>query len=268
MTSALNYLGKNLLSHDWLTEAINEHYKSIGKASWGKPKSKLSPSSIYDPCPRAIEIGMLGYRSGTDPQSRRRMDNGTFGHDRWRQLFADMKIINLAEEFFADPDEAGTLDLVLQHPQNSEDLWLIEFKTINSNGWRKLPAVSTNAVTNAANLTRVQPKHVAQWLTYDHLLYVNNRDVGKGFILYENKDTQMFTPYFMVRDEPLWKNLTDNGHKAQEFLRRGELYPPPFPKASKTCSECYVKDICFRQQEGDIMVEEKLQAALKQVAVK
>lgn len=258
--SAVSFMGRKSMAEDWLGEAIDAFFHEICKPVWKPIKTLLSPSGCWNVCPRAIQIKQLGYQSRVSGQTRRRMDNGTFMHARWEGVFREMGLVVMEEKYLAGADFGGTPDNLLHKPGNDDDRLLAELKSINSNGWRKLPWTgqikgvyrgSSFAPTNMAALAKVQPRHIAQWLAYDRLLLENGYDIGKGILFYENKDSQAYGYIFVVRDDPLFAALTENAQTALEWNRKGQLIGMPFKPTSKQCAECDVSSVCFRLNDGD-----------------
>ena len=62
MTGAVRSMGRNSLKDDWLGDRIEAHYKELVKAHWRKPKKLISPSMAWSPCPREIQLRLLGYQ--------------------------------------------------------------------------------------------------------------------------------------------------------------------------------------------------------------
>jgi hypothetical protein len=263
-------MGKNT-SDDWLTKAIEEWYRERGKAKWGDIKYKISPSGAHSLCPREIQLKLLGYKSRFDGQQQRRMDNGTKYHERQEEVFIEMGLAAIHEERFETDDVSGKPDITIARVQvpvgahwDTDDLFMMELKSVNTNGWRKLPTPSALAPTNMAALVKVRPDVVLQWLLYDQLLLHGknekgealNLDIGKGFIFFECKDSQAYQYYYVVRDDALRERLAANAHTALAWNRKGMLIGAPFPKTSPTCRNCDLHDICFREQDGDPRVRQ------------
>ncbi len=279
MTGAIKLMGKNSLKEDWLGDRIDTYYDKEVRAHWRKPKTLISPSMAWSECPREIQIRLLGYQPRFSPQTRRRMDNGTLVHHRWEGVFEDMGIVIMEEKFMAGADIGGTPDNVIarlaEKPIAPENMFLLEIKSINTNGWRKLPWVTAKdgkyrgaafAPTNMAALTKAQPRHITQWLAYDRLLAENGHDIGQGFIFYECKDNQNYGYFFVVRDDPLFEKLSENSYTALEWNRKGDLLGLPFPRTSNQCKWCDCQNVCFRLASGDERLDEKLASRLKSVA--
>ena len=270
--SAVKFMGRKSQSEDWLGDAIDAFYQELCKPKWKPVKTLLSPSGCWNVCPRAIQIKQLGYNSRFSAQTRRRMDNGTFMHERWEGVFAEMGLVVMEEKYLAGADFGGTPDNLLHKPGNDDERLLAELKSINSNGWRKLPWAgqlkgvyrgASFAPTNMAALAKAQPRHVAQWLAYDRLLLENGYDIGKGVIFYENKDSQAYGYFFVVRDDPLFAALTENAHTALEWNRKGQLIGMPFKATSPQCKDCDARPVCFRLVDGDEALVKRVDDRLK-----
>jgi len=274
------FMGRKSAGDDWLRPAITRYYSRIIAPGWKKePSRKISPSSSYDPCPRALQFKMLGYDTGSTEEGRRKMDNGTKMHERWEGVFLEMGISASAEQFLANETTQGTYDLVLARidegmvvdPNKDLDpdlLYLVDLKSIKQELYRKLPVPSNFGPSNLGALAKLHPGYISQWLEYDKLLLDNGCDVGRGYLFFENKNTQAYQYYFLTRDEPLRLALLANAHTALKWNRAGKFMGMPFQKTSKTCQDCYVRNICFREHEGDQGVRAEVKSRLTQVAKK
>lgn len=278
--SLARFMGRKSAGDDWLRPAITRHYAKLIAPGWKKPpKKKISPSSSYDPCPRAIQFKILGYDTGSTEQGRRRMDNGTKMHERWEAVFLEMGISASAEEYLENETTGGSYDIVLARiPEGSvldpkkdldpELLYLVDLKSINSAGYRKLPTLSSFGPNNLGALAKLHPGYVSQWLEYSKLLADAGYPIGKGYLFFENKDNQDYQYFFVVDDEPLRLKLLENAHTALKWNQAGKFIGAPFPKTSKTCQDCYVRNVCFREQEGDQGVRDEIKSRLAAVAKK
>lgn len=279
MVSAVKTLGRKSMAEDWLGPAIEAYYQEECKPSWGPVKHLISPSGCWNECPRAVQFRQLGYSPRFSAQTRRRMDNGTGVHERWEGVFARMGLVAMEEQYMAGKDFGGTPDDLLHKPGDDDDRLLAEIKSINQNGWRKLPWAgqvkatgqyrgASFAPTNLANLAKVQPRHIAQWLAYDRILLENGYDVGRGIIFYECKDNQQYGYFFVVRDDPLFEALTVNSREALEWNRNGNLMGMPFKHTSPQCKNCDAQSICHRIDAGDEKLKKRVRNALGQTKLR
>jgi hypothetical protein len=273
VASAIKTLGRKSMADDWLGEAIDSYYHEECKSSWREVKHLISPSGCWNVCPRAVQFRQLGYSPRFSAQTRRRMDNGTGVHTRWEAVFAEMGIVVMEEKFMAGAEFGGTPDNLLHKPGNKDERLLTEIKSINQNGWRKLPWAgqvkgvyrgAAFAPSNMAALAKAQPRHIAQWLAYDRILLENGHDIGKGVIFYECKDNQQYGYFFVVRDDPLFEALTDNAREALKWNRKGNLMGMPFRHTSSQCKGCDAQNICHRIDAGDEALKKKVRARLQQ----
>ncbi len=270
--SAIRSMGRKSLADDWLGEAIDAYYNQLCKSSWGPVKHLISPSGCWNECPRAVQLRQLGYSPHFSAQTRRRMDNGTKVHERWEAVFAEMGLVVMEEQYMAGADFGGTPDNLLHKPGDESEQLLAEIKSINQNGWRKLPWAGQVkgvyrgagfAPTNMAALAKAQPRHIAQWLAYDRILLENGHDIGRGVIFYECKDNQQYGYFFVVRDDPLLAALTENAHTALEWNRKGQLMGMPFKATSPQCRDCDARPVCFRLGDGDEVLVKRVADRLK-----
>jgi len=262
MVSAIRMIANHFWQdHSWL-QKLEEHEASKGREYWSEPRLKLSPHSLYSECPRATQLDLLGYHPPRDAASVRRMENGTYTHRRYADLLSELGIAE--EGTLIEIDWLrGTPDFIVRAESGAE--YLVELKTINSTGFKKLPRPSTNGRENLARLFQVQPSHVIQWLAYDFLLKETGRDLGKGYIVYENKDSQARTAIFVARDEELFAKTTRLAREALEYLRAGRVVDPPFPASSEICKRCYVYQACRRLEAGDLYIRGKVLEALEKL---
>jgi hypothetical protein len=260
MVSAIRMVAERFWQdHSWL-KALEGFEAQKGQETWEKPRRKLSPHALFSECPRATQLQLLGYRPPRDASAVRRMENGTYTHQRYAAI---LKELGIGEEPQTIENEwlRGTPDFIVRSGGGE---FIVELKTINSAGFKKLPKPTVDGKENLKNLFKVQPAHVIQWLAYDALLRDNGRDIGRGYVVYENKDTQARTAIFIVRDSEFFAKHTVLAREALELLKRGVLVDPPFPANSDVCSRCYVSKACRRIEAGDVYLAPRALKALRE----
>ena len=94
------------------------------------------------------------------------------------------------------------MDAVVKHKYESDRDFVVEIKSINPEGFRTLPQVSMDAVTNFSRLmecggmtgTRVR-KYMQQLQ-----IYIREMQMDEGILLFDNKGNQDFLAYHIVHD--------------------------------------------------------------------
>lgn len=259
MTSrgGIGRLLRQLGQEDWLSRLIDQHFDSKGrKESWGKSDPSIHPSGAGSSCEREIELGLLGHRTSIPGSSRRRMDNGTAMHTRWQGYLKDMQILKVKEApvKLADPIVSGRLDAVVQNPSTGK-LTLVELKSVNSNGFRRLPRSTTDRKGNMnAMYSWNQPwgrGYVLQFIWY----YMHGDDGGRKFeeavFLFECKDTQEYQVIYVEPSEELVKESRLRPVAAQNAFLEGKLLDRPYQKGHPVCRRCDRENVCNLLEDGD-----------------
>lgn len=226
---ALNF--QNLLrqrEEHWLLASIDEHLR---KTDTGRPPDyHFHPSAVSGvhakACLRYLTYSLYERPRGKSISAKlqRIFDNGHDMHRRYQRLFEEMGMLVGAEvEVYRQfPPIKGSSDGILRKPF-SEQLYVLELKTINSQGYRAILAP--------------HPHHATQTNLYMGLL-----EIHRGVVLYENKDTQEFKVYEIEFDHEEWNTLLHRMAEAQGAYERRVL--PPKIEEYSVCQTCPFLEIC------------------------
>lgn len=263
MKSGLNRLVKQLKTDDWIGKMIDAYQDKAEPERWVSPNPDIHPSSSGSSCARDIELGMLGHRTQVKAQNRRRMENGTKGHERWEQYFRDIGILFAAEVkvIATDPFFNGTCDVIIENPLTGKRI-IGELKTMNSKRWERIPIQVPDKKIMMRHLAAIEKPYVYQLTMYVQMMKEQYNTEDECFFLFENTDTQEFKVRYCEPDEELKKECFSNPLEAQKAFLEKRLIDPPYSKGSAICQHCYRRGVCFRIQENDPTTVEKLNEVL------
>ncbi len=224
---------------------------------WGEVRTKgWMPSSMGDPCDRKTILGMFGYRG--DPISvklRRIFDMGKAIEKIWQAEFESMGILLGKNVRFAHPNNpviSGEYDVMVRHPYEPGRRMIGEIKSINDNGFKKLPPVSLNSADNIVALMSVKDGYVgARFRKYmyqlqAYLYFVEG--VEEGFLLFDNKNSQDYKLYPVSLDPDIIVPETQR-------LVRLEEYRPKLVVPACTC-DAKKSGLCTIHPDEDIPLDE------------
>lgn len=253
---------------DWLGAAIDSSKVGVEPERWITPNIEVHPSSAGSACPRDIQLGMLGHKTEIKGLNRRRMDNGTDAHSRWSRELSEKGLLVSAGVRLKVPGEwSGEYDLLCKNPKSGET-HLGEIKTINSNGYSSLPSQDPDPVRMAYAMCKAKMAYTYQLCQY----YVMFKDRIEGglsrdcFFLFENTDTQAFKIIWVRFDDKMMEAAFKNSDAARKATLEGRLIEPPFKRRSMPCSRCYRELVCYRLQDGERAVVDRVDSALTAVA--
>jgi len=209
---------------DWLEKAFDEVFAKKKKA----PRViDYFYASWAGECPRYIQYMMNGMiHDDIDPQSQRRLDNGTYMHERYGDYFESIKRLRAREPAFRGEFDGVTIsgrgDLIVLD-DNIQDV-LIEMKSINSRLFNGI-------------LTAPREIDVLQWNLCSKALQISS-----GVILYENKDTQGLKYHFVTFNMDKYTQTVDKFKEINRCNQRGILVAKPAictnPKYCRAKSFC------------------------------
>lgn len=258
---------KQMSTGDWLGAAIDSSKVGPEPERWVTPNIEVHPSSAGSSCPRDIQLGMLGHKTEIKSQNRRRMDNGTDAHSRWTKELADKGLLVSGGVRLKVPGEwSGEYDLLCRNPKTGAT-HLGEIKTINSNGYSSLPPQDPDPARMAYAMAKSKMAYTYQLCQY-YVMFRGQIEGGLSpdcFFLFENTDTQAFKILWVRFDEKMMEAAFKNSTIARDATMKGDLIPMPFRRRSITCSRCYRELICYRIQDGEKAVVDKVNSALAAV---
>lgn len=235
-----------------LADVINDAYLKGRREPSDRAKKSFAPSGIgygSGTCPRQWFYAFTGGRvreEDNDAMGIANMAYGTEAHARLQKVFEDTGILVEAErKVITDPENHpgmppifGFADLILNW-QGEEVVG--EIKTTMQESYVSKKAKSTGA-----------GYHLLQVLIYMRVLGLN-----KGFLLYENKNTQqlLIVPVtWNVANTKLADDAFAWMNKVYKSWQDGELPKRPFKSArSVVCKTCPFKTACWEDTDDGVV---------------
>lgn len=182
----------------------------------------------------------------SDPKMIRILGNGHGMHDRWAKYFENAGVLVEAERKFRNKDLrfSGSIDDIISI--DGEEL-IIELKSINMFGFQKL--------------TAPKKEHYMQLQIY--CMEENKR----GFVIYENKNTQEVLEFFVEKDVNLHEEIRSTVYGIFDSIENGTLGEKT--QQFTMCQQCKFMDLCYKQRIqtlDEILVEnynEKIREVLE-----
>lgn len=233
-------LGKD--SGGWILAALERAQES--SEEFHTDPGWFHPSDLGSECDAFLAFRFLGAPgvSTVTPRMRRIFDNG---HARDVQLKRDMKrsgaslITKEEERKISIPIYRirGELDDLIQHPITGQK-YVIDYKTMNKDEWEKLDAVKSS--------------HHKQIMVYEF-----GKEVYKGYVIYENKNTQELKAKKADFDNNIWAEIIARlegiiSNLEQEFVVRNPV----------NCSSCpfFSNGVCTGNQIRELKLKSGLYA--------
>lgn len=215
--SPLKRLAQMSVPGNWLIAAIEGAQVTIG--SGRNDPGWFHPSSFGNPCDAFLAFRYLGAPATQtiEAKTQRIFD---YGHEREGYLQLWTKHISLIEKpkdrliVIPHLKIRGELDNWVKHPVTN-DKFVIDYKTMRSGQWKEL--------------TEVLWSHRLQLHPYQFA-----KETYKGYVLYENKDTQELKAMQSDFDGQIWKKeIVDRTERILGGLDNGVVYRNP-----AHCSTC------------------------------
>lgn len=141
------------------------------------------------------------------------------------------------EEVLAEDKEynfSGHVDAIVRAGDGYEpdDFIIVDFKTINSNGFNLLTS----------------PKHVhcVQVAIYMHIL-----NISHSVLFYEDKDKQLIKEFRVDYDKKVAENIMETAKKLLEILKSNKIPPRPYQNKENSydCKYCEYSKICWKSSK-------------------
>lgn len=227
-----------------MLEMLDEAYAAERREPHGRAKKSFAPSGIgYGPgkCPRRWFYDFTGgvvREEGFDSVGIANMSYGTEAHTRIQKLFERTDILVETEKkvISEDPPIFGFADLVVNW-QGEEVVG--EIKTTMQESY-----VSKQHKNQAAGY------HILQVLIYMKVMGYN-----KGFLLYENKNTQelhIIPVTWNVANKKLADDTFEWMRTAYNSWQEGDKPARPYRKNSVICKQCPFKTHCWSDEETEL----------------
>jgi hypothetical protein len=233
---AIKSLLKKIQREDDLIMAIDQYYEVVMEQS-RKGDASFHPSSAGD-CPMKIAYVYLGYDKPQKfgAQTMRKMENGTWVHKRYDNLFERMdkgldnfELVDIECGFkhkVHGMEIRGSADAIIIL---NEKKLLIELKSIRSEMFYKLGETP-------------HEEYLWQWMLYSDAL-----DIHEGRILYENKNDQELRQYKVFWNEIVMEDVYSKLEDIYACVSKGNLPPKP-PGVMTECTRwggCMWYDECW-----------------------
>lgn len=218
-------------AESWLRLAMDKKYTDL-RPMWSEPRQGgWRPSGMGEPCDRKTILGMMGYRGDLiSTKLKRIFDMGNDIEARWRRRFQELGILeNANQKIFMEgpPPVSGEYDVVVRHPYERTRRLLGEIKSINLNGFKKLPPPTADPEINFAGLMEISGdvgarirKYMMQFQTY---LYMTK--IPEGFLLFDCKNDSEFADYILDPKPEMVERELARLHRLDAY--RPRLIVPP-----------------------------------------
>lgn len=228
--------------------ALDKFEEENGDDSREMTKVSFAPSGVgygSGRCPRRWHYAFNGvhFDRRSDAVSLRNMDNGTYRHHYLEKMLQEWDhAIAVEEEFwYEDPPIHGFIDAIVEW----EGLpWIMEFKT-TTDEWYDYRR--TELRPPFYNLLQI-------------LIYMKVKDIPRGMIVYENKNTFRRTGIAVEWDDRYEEYM----EKVFDWMRlvykttkeEGKLPERNFSKKSNECKYCPVREACYSDdREADLKMK-------------
>lgn len=242
---------------------LDEALTKRNRSGW-KVKKTFSPSLIgygHGNCPRYWHMAWTGayFDEQNDAKGIANMDYGTISHERINKIFedSDIEVVDTERPLHIErPPVMGFIDNII----NWEGEEVVgEVKTARQESWKFR---QTSSAPTKSHLLQI-------------LLYMAGSDLGHGFFVYENKNTQelLIIPVswteknqrffdkvtaWMNEVYDNWSDWMDEAYasnRGDEKSPSGDLPVRPFTKRSRECKGCPLFADCWSGPEGGRKIE-------------
>lgn len=224
-----------------IEKMLEEEYLKRVRENKDTTKKSFSPSTVgygHGNCPRYWNIAFNGayFVETTDALGVANMANGSQAHERIQSLFESSgTLVNKETEItLKDPPVRGFIDVMIRW---QGEVIVGEIKTTREEVFMFRKASMKPA-----------PYHLLQIL-----IYMKATGKNKGFLLYENKNTQEFLVIPVQMDEKN-KEILDYAinwmREVYSAYENNTMPKQPFQKRNKICKECPVFETCWNSELG------------------
>jgi CRISPR/Cas system-associated exonuclease Cas4 (RecB family) len=224
----------------WIATKLEKMYKDDNRTGVIQ-KTTFSPSTIvygHGMCPTYWWFAFNGveWRATNSAKDIAGMNYGTNRHGVLQDMFEkfDEFVENEREIIYSDPPIRGFCDVVLQ--EGGEEI-LGEIKTTKHESWIR------------RQMEGPAPYHLIQLGTY-----MKVEKVERGFLLYENKNTQQLLIFPVYLDEKLNNDLNqmfDWMRSVRKAWSDKEKPARVFTEKSRQCGGCPVSEVCWGEPDGE-----------------
>lgn len=230
-----------------LLDKINDAYLEGRRVGHTRAKKSFAPSNVgygAGTCPRRWFYDFTGGFTRideTDAMSMANMAYGTEAHARLQKLFGktDVLVDSEREVVSEEPPIFGFADLVIDW-QGEETVG--EIKT----------------TTEASFISKKNKNAPAGYHLLQVLIYMKVLGLNKGFLLYENKNSQellLLPVTWNVANKKLIDDTFEWMNMVRANWRAGKLPKRPFKsEKSVVCKTCPYLQFCWKDEEGVVML--------------
>ncbi len=248
----------------WLRNYMDEAIER-GQPLWREPVENFRGSGSGDPCPRSIAFGVLGHNVPKDARVLRIFRVGNL---------VEQKIVEAAKKanlFVKGSDQlegkiwdevappsynpiVSHVDMIANHPTLKGD-YLIEIKSMNTNGFRRLPKEHLPTLAGETPLFDSYEGYVTQWNTYAYSPEINLKE---GCLLFEDKNDQTQKYFWLLRDKKLLEATKAKHAYVSDFAFGEEKSIPPTPEdfdptdSRGPCRRCDHRYLCKKVSQGEV----------------
>ena len=219
----------------WIALALREYYKER-RPVWGKPrllKNGFTPSSVGEPNDRLLVAKLLGYRG--DPvgdKLQRIFDAGNDIEDRWIRRFDSLNVLHshggwLPNNVGSPLTFKGKYDIIIRHKYEKGRLFLVEVKSMSPRLYPSLPQVHPDPHVNFKNLMELRGQ-AGDWVRKymnQTQIYLHEMNMNEGILLFDNKGTQEFSDFHLVKNIEMVNRVYDRLLGLQIYWER-QVLPP------------------------------------------
>ncbi len=246
----------------WLRKLMDEAIER-GQPLWREPVDNFRGSASGDACGRSMAMGILGHNV---PKQARVLRIFRVGN------LVEQKIVEAAVKgnlFVKGSDQlegkiwddvapplyapiVSHVDMITTHPTLKGD-YLIEIKSMNTNGFRRLPKEHLPTLAGDSPLFAQYEGYVTQWNTY---AWSPEIDLKEGCLLIEDKNDQTQKYFWLIRDETLLKATLAKHEYVSKFAFADPRSIPPIPDgfdptdSRGPCRRCDHRYLCKKVDPG------------------
>lgn len=252
-------------SSDWLRMILDETIER-DQPFWREQSTFFRVSASGEACERKMTFDAMGHNVPFEARMLRLFRVGNKIEEANVPVFFDAGLLihpqpgEPQEEvvYYGEGEErllVGHYDLLIKR-RGTDELWLGEVKSINTNNFKKLPVPHEMPLQNVNNLLRTYPRYVMQWTMYAASEQVNTTH---GFLLFEHKNDSAQHLYSLVVDEELKASVLRRLMGAWEYVRdikEQRLAPVPNMRSPEdprdpVCKWCSANYLCRKMpREG------------------
>lgn len=215
-----------------LVEEIKDVLKE--KRCEGTPRTYVYVSELSSPCDLKIWYGLTGAKQNDlEADTKLTFQQGSEIHRMMMHaLFKsrEIEVITAEADLLNSDIVHGRVDCIFSR-RGDDKMQLVDFKSSSGRAWNYIP----------------QDSHITQCQAYLYFL----ENINKGWLLYQNKETQELAEYEVESDDEKIEKLVERAKRLIEMAKEGE--EPDEPDKSEwdffLCNYCRYSDICKTMED-------------------